>query len=71
VIKPATVAKPPTVTKPVTVAKAVTKPATSGFPVTSDLDAATRYAFDLAADLMSVQRRFALQLANVLSGKTD
>ena len=56
--------------KAVTTLPVMNLPATPGFPAMPDLDAATRYAFDLAVDLMSVQRRFALQLTRMLPGKT-
>ena len=41
-------------------------PAIPGVPAVPGLEAATKYTFDLAADLLSAQRDFALQLANVL-----
>lgn len=35
-----------------------------GIPAMPGVEAATRYTFDVAADLLSAQREFALQLAN-------
>lgn len=40
-------------------------PAIPGIPAVPGVEAATKYAFDVAADLLVAQRDFALQLANV------
>jgi hypothetical protein len=42
-------------------------PKIPGLPVTSDVEAATRYTFDLAADLLKSQRDFAMQLTSVVA----
>jgi hypothetical protein len=41
-------------------------PKIPGIPALPDLGVATKYTFDVAADLLNSQRDFALQLANVL-----
>jgi hypothetical protein len=41
-------------------------PAIPGVPAMPDVEAVTRFTFDVAADLLNAQRDFALQLANVL-----
>src|SRR5664279_892740 len=41
-------------------------PKVPGMPVMADLEAATKYTFDVAADLLNAQRDFALQLTNTL-----
>jgi len=41
-------------------------PKIPGFPVMSDVEAATKYTFDVAADLLNAQREFALQLTSTL-----
>jgi hypothetical protein len=41
-------------------------PAIPGVPAMPDVEAATRFTFDVAADLLNAQRDFALQMANVL-----
>lgn len=41
-------------------------PKIPGLPATPDLEAATKYTFDLAADLLKSQRDFALQLTHVV-----
>ena len=41
-------------------------PAIPGLPAVTGLEAATKYSFDVAADLLKAQRDFALQLADVL-----
>jgi hypothetical protein len=41
-------------------------PKIPGIPAMPDLDAATKYTFDVAADLLNAQRVFALQLTNTL-----
>ena len=40
-------------------------PAIPGIPAVPGVEAATKYAFDVAADLLVAQRDFALQLASV------
>jgi hypothetical protein len=41
-------------------------PKIPGLPAAPDLDAATKYTFDVAADLLKAQRDFALKLTNVV-----
>ena len=41
-------------------------PTVPGVPALPGVEAATRFTFDVAADLLSAQRDFALKLANVL-----
>jgi hypothetical protein len=41
------------------------RPAIPGIPAVPGVEAATKYAFDVAADLLVAQRDFALQLASV------
>jgi hypothetical protein len=41
-------------------------PKVPGFSDVPDLQAATKYTFDLASDLLSAQRDFVVQLTNVL-----
>jgi hypothetical protein len=41
-------------------------PAIPGMPTVPGMEAATKYTFDLAADLLNAQRDFALQLEKVL-----
>ena len=41
-------------------------PTIPGIPVMPDMQAATKYAFDVASDLLNAQRAFAVQLTNVL-----
>ena len=41
-------------------------PKVPGVPAVPDLEAATKYTFDVAADLLNAQREFALQLTNTL-----
>jgi hypothetical protein len=41
-------------------------PAIPGIPTVPAVEAATKYTFDVAADLLKAQRDFALQLADVL-----
>jgi hypothetical protein len=41
-------------------------PAIAGLPNVPGMEAATKYTFDLAADLLTAQRDFALQLEKVL-----
>jgi len=40
-------------------------PAVPGIPALPGVEAATKYTFDVAADLLTAQREFALQLAGV------
>jgi hypothetical protein len=42
-------------------------PGIPGIPAIPGVEAATKYTFDVAADLLKAQRDFALQLANVLA----
>jgi len=41
-------------------------PKVPGIPALPGVEAATKYTFDLAADLLKAQREYALQLAGVL-----
>ena len=41
-------------------------PTIPGLPATPDLGTATKYVFDVAADLLTAQRDFVLELANVV-----
>ena len=41
-------------------------PKIPGLPAMPDLEAATRYTFDVAADLLNAQREFAIQLTHAL-----
>lgn len=41
-------------------------PTVPGVPAVPGVEAATKFTFDLAADLLNTQRDFALQLTNVL-----
>lgn len=41
-------------------------PANPGVPAVPGVEAATKFGFDVATDLLNAQRDFALQLANVL-----
>jgi hypothetical protein len=41
-------------------------PTIPGIPAMPDMEAATKYTFDVAADLLNAQRVFALQLTNTL-----
>src|SRR5664280_1712800 len=41
-------------------------PTIPGLPATPDLGTATKYVFDVAAELLTAQRDFALELANVV-----
>lgn len=52
--------------KAVSVLPTMDLPKMTGIPAMPGLDAATRYTFDVAADLLSLQREFALQLTNTL-----
>jgi hypothetical protein len=42
-------------------------PMIPGVPALPDVEAATKYTFDIANDLLNAQRDFALQMANVLA----
>ena len=42
-------------------------PTIPGVPAVPSMEAATKYTFDVAADLLNAQRDFALQLANVFT----
>jgi hypothetical protein len=48
--------------KVVSVLPIVNLPKVPGLPVMPDVEAATKYSFDVAGDLLSAQRDFALQL---------
>jgi len=48
--------------KAVSVLPSMDMPTIPGFPAMPGVDAATKYTFDLAADLLNAQREFALQL---------
>jgi hypothetical protein len=52
--------------KAVSVLPVVDLPAVPGVPALPGVEAVTRFTFDVAADLLSAQRDFALKLANVL-----
>jgi hypothetical protein len=41
-------------------------PTIPGLPATPEMGTATKYVFDVAADLLTAQRDFALELANVM-----
>lgn len=51
--------------KAVSVLPALELPKVPGVPAVPGVEAATKYTFDVAADLLNAQRDFALQLANV------
>lgn len=53
--------------KAVSVLPAMDLPKIPGLPDLPDLAAATKYTFDVASDLLSAQRNFALQLTSTLS----
>ena len=53
--------------KAVSVLPAMDLPKIPGLPDMPDLAAATKYTFDVASDLLSAQRNFALQLTSTLS----
>jgi hypothetical protein len=42
-------------------------PAIPGLPATPDMGTATKYVFDVAADLLTAQRDFALELTTILA----
>jgi hypothetical protein len=52
--------------KAVSVLPVMDLPTIPGIPAMPDMEAATKYTFDVAADLLNAQRDFALQLTNVL-----
>ena len=52
--------------KAVSVLPALDVPKIPGVPALPSLEAATKYSFDVATDLLNAQRDFALQLTNVL-----
>ena len=52
--------------KAVSVLPVMDLPTIPGFPDMQGVEAATKYTFDLAADLLNAQRDFVLQLTNVL-----
>ena len=52
--------------KVVSVLPVVDLPKVPGVPALPGLEAATKFTFDVAADLLSAQRDFALQLTGVL-----
>ena len=52
--------------KVVSVLPVVDMPNVPGVPALPGVEAATKFTFDLAADLLSAQRDFALQLTSVL-----
>lgn len=52
--------------KAVSVLPALDLPTVPGVPAMPGVEAATRFTFDIAADLLNAQRDFALKLANVL-----
>jgi hypothetical protein len=52
--------------KAVSVIPTIDLPKVSGLPVMPNVEAATKYTFDVAGDLLSAQRDFAVQLTNTL-----
>ncbi len=52
--------------KAVSVLPAFDLPKIPGIPALPSVEAATKYTFDVAADLLNAQREFALQLTNAL-----
>ena len=52
--------------KAVSVLPVLDVPKIPGVPALPNLEAATKYSFDVATDLLNAQRDFALQLTNVL-----
>ena len=52
--------------KAVSVLPMADMPSIPGVPALPGVEAATKYAFDLAADLLSAQREYVLQLASAL-----
>jgi hypothetical protein len=53
--------------KAVSVLPAFDLPAIPGVPALPGVEAATKYTFDVATDLLNAQREFALQLTNALT----
>ncbi len=53
--------------KAVSVLPVMDLPTIPGFPDMPGLEAATKYTFDVATDLLNAQREFALQLTSVLA----
>lgn len=56
-----------TLAKAVSVLPVVELPTVPGIPAMPGVEAATRFTFDVASDLLTAQRDFALQLANVFA----
>jgi len=56
-----------TLAKAVSVLPVIELPTVPGIPATPGVEAATRFTFDVASDLLTAQRDFALQLANVFA----
>ena len=52
--------------KAVSVLPVMDLPKIPGIPAMPGMEAATKYTFDVAADLLNAQREFALQLTNAL-----
>jgi hypothetical protein len=52
--------------KAISVLPVMDLPKISGIPAVPNVEAATRFTFDLAADLLNAQREYALQLATAL-----
>jgi hypothetical protein len=52
--------------KAVSVLSSLDLPTIPGVPAMPGLEAATKYTFDVAADLLNAQREFAIQLTNTL-----
>ena len=52
--------------KAVSVLPSLDLPKIPGLPAMADLEAATTYTFDVAADLLNAQREFAIQLTHAL-----
>lgn len=55
-----------TLVKAVSVLPIPAVPAVPGVPALPDVEATTKFGFDMAVELLNAQRDFALQLANVL-----
>ena len=51
----------------VSVLPVIELPTVPGLPAMPGVESATRYTFDVATDLLTAQRDFALKLANVLA----
>ncbi len=56
-----------TLAKAVSVLPVIELPTVPGIPAMPGVEAATRFTFDVASDLLTAQRDFALQLANVFA----